>query len=442
MPRQRYASLVDLFAERIRSGSLAPGTRLPTVRALAREHGVALATAARVHGELGALGLVSGEAGRGTFVRDTTLPRGPWLSSAPQPDAIADLTFSYPSLPHQAEMLRSGLRRLAAEGDIDAHLHSQPNGGRLHERQAVATHLRSRGLQVRPDEVLIVNGAQHGLSMVCLALLQPGDVVAIDALTYPGMKALAAAARLRLEPVPMRDGSMDLDALDELCRRRRVRAVYTIPTLHNPLGHVMPLARRKALASLAERHDLLLIEDGAYAFLVEPAPRPLMTLAPQRCVYVSGLSKSVAFGLRFGFIAAPAALIPKIVAAIRVSTWSAPSLTVALACRWIESGEVDLLEQQKREDARERQALARRVLRGLDVVGHPSAYYLWLRLHDDLRADPVAAQLAREGVQVITAEPFATTDSIPHALRLSIGSVPLPVLEAALTKVRRAAGAW
>ncbi|KAG1184956.1 hypothetical protein G6F35_014977 [Rhizopus arrhizus] len=114
-----------------------------------------------------------------------------------------------------------------------------------------------------------------------MALLEPGDVVAVDALTYPGFKLAAEFSRLELAPVPAAGDGMDLDALADLCRRRPVRAVYTMPTLHNPLGWVATAAWREALASIVRRHGLMLIEDGAYAFLVEDAPPPLAAFAPE-----------------------------------------------------------------------------------------------------------------------------------------------------------------
>ena len=86
--------------------------------------------------------------------------------------------------------------------------------------------------------MLIVNGAQHGLAVAAMAMLQPGDVVAVDALTYPGFKVLAQALRLELAPLPAAADGPDLDALAQLCATRRVRALYTMPTLHNPLGWV------------------------------------------------------------------------------------------------------------------------------------------------------------------------------------------------------------
>lgn len=438
MSRIRYKRIVDHLATRIRSGELAPGTQLPTLRALMAQEQVALATALRVYSELEAIGLVVGEAGRGTFVRDSSLPRGMGLEQHPPRSSAVDLTFNYPALPGQADLLRDGLRAIAASGDLDALLHSPPQGGRPHERQTAARHLRNREIRVSGEQVLIVNGAQQGLAVSVMALLQPGDILALDALTYPGLKTLAQFHRLDLEALPQRDGQMDLDALDALCQRRPVRALYCMPTMHNPLGTVMPQADRLRLAQLARQHDLLIIEDGAYAFLAEPAPKPLQTLAPERTLYISGLSKSVASGLRLGFIAAPLEMIPALEQAIRLSTWSTPALTVALGCRWIESGLVDSLEEQKRADARRRQRLARRVLKGCELSAHPSSYYLWLRLAQGLRADNVVSQLERQGVLVTSAEPFATTAHVPQAVRVALGSISLEALEQALHKVRDA----
>ncbi|MBK5542625.1 PLP-dependent aminotransferase family protein [Pseudomonas sp. TH05] len=438
MSRIRYKRIVDHLATRIRSGELAPGTQLPTLRALMAQEQVALATALRVYNELEAIGLVVGEPGRGTFVRDSSLPRGMGLEQHPPRSSAVDLTFNYPALPGQAHLLRDGLRAIAASGDLDALLHSPPQGGRPHERQTAARHLRNRAIRVPGEQVLIVNGAQQGLAVSVMALLQPGDVLALDALTYPGLKTLAQFHRLDLEALPQRDGQMDLDALEALCQRRPVRALYCMPTMHNPLGTVMPQADRLRLAQLARQHDLLIIEDGAYAFLAEPAPKPLQTLAPERTLYISGLSKSVASGLRLGFIVAPLEMIPALEQAIRLSTWSTPALTVALGCHWIESGLVDSLEEQKRADARRRQRLARRVLKGCELSAHPASYYLWLRLAQGLRADNVVSQLERQGVGVTSAAPFATTAHVPQALRVALGSISLEALEQALHKVRDA----
>jgi DNA-binding transcriptional MocR family regulator len=440
MAEARYKQLVDELAAEIRAGRLQPGTRLPTHRRLAERHGLALVTASRVYAELEAMGLVSGEVGRGTFVREAAMHGGVGVDQRTMAPDLVDLNFNYPSLPGQAELLRAALRQLAAGGELDAMLRYAPHGGRMHERACVARHLASRGLAAEPSSVLLVDGAQHGLAVTVMALLQPGDVVAVDALTYPGFKVLAEAHRLELAPIPASGQGPDLDALERLCARRRVKAIYAMPTLHNPLGWVMSASRRRRLAAIARRHGLLVIEDAAYAFLAEDPPPPLATLAPETTVYVSGLSKNVATGLRVGFVVAPEAWVPKIERAIRATTWCTPGVTTAIACAWLEDGTVDRLESEKRHDASMRQAIASEALAGLRCVRHPASYFVWLPMPEETRADRVAAALMREGVSVSTAEPFATSQHVPHALRLALGSVGLDSLRSALQTVRRVVG--
>src|ERR1700761_8063183 len=305
MAQPRYKALVDTLAADIRAGRLRAGTRLPTHRELAARHGLALVTATRVYAELAAMGLVSGEAGRGTFVRESTLSPRDDVEQRAFADDVVDLNFNYPSLPEQKELLRNALRGLASSGDLEALLRYQSHGGRPHERASVALHLEHRGLTVPADQVLIVSGAQHGLAVAALAMLKPGDVVAVDALTYPGFKVLAQVHGLELAPLPAATDGPDLDALAQLCVTRRIRAIYTMPTLHNPLGWVTSQQSRQRLVAIAREHRLLIIEDAAYAYLVEHPPTPLAALAPESTLYVSGLSKNVATGLRFGFVSAP-----------------------------------------------------------------------------------------------------------------------------------------
>lgn len=440
MARSRYKSVVDQMAADIRSARLSPGSRLPTHRQLAADHGLALVTATRIYAELEAMGLVSGETGRGTFVRETALSPGLGIDQKAVAVDMIDLNFNYPSLPGQADLLRTALRQLALSGDLESLLRYQPHAGRPHERAVVARHLHVRGLTVEPEQILLTNGAQQGLAVALMALLKPGDVIAADALTYSGFKVLAQALHLEVVPVPALGEGPDPDAFERLCLSRPVKALYTMPTLHNPLGWVMSQDRREQWVALARRHDVLIIEDAAYAFLADKPPAPLAMLAPERTIYVSGLSKSVATGLRVGFIAAPADKVPAMERVIRATTWNTPGVLTAIATGWIEDGTVLKLEAEKRHDAQARQAVARKVFEGIEFVGHPSSYFLWLPLPEDARADQIAMALLQEKVAVSTAEPFATSISVPHALRLALGSVSMDELRDGLEKVRRVIG--
>ncbi|MFJ1578034.1 PLP-dependent aminotransferase family protein [Streptomyces sp. NPDC088182] len=439
MAAPRYKTLVDAFASDIRTGRLAAGVRLPTHRGLAAREGIAVVTATRVYAELETMGLVSREQGRGTFVCDIAVPAGHGIDQQVVATDAVDLNFNYPSLPGQADLLRQALREVATSGDLDTLLRYQPHRGRPQDRAAIAHHLRRRGITTDADQILITNGAQHGLAITVMAALNAGDVVAVDALTYPGFKVLAHAFHLDLAPLPATADGPDLDALEKLCATRPVRAIYTMPTLHNPLGWVMPATDRARLIELARQHGLLIIEDASYAYLVEDPPPPLAATAPDITIYVSGLSKSVATGLRVGFVVAPPPAMPSLERAIRATTWNTPALTTAIACRWLADGTVDRLEAGKREDAQTRQSLAGRELAGLPLVSHPSSYFAWLPLPDDARADRLTAILARQRILVTTAEPFTTSTHTPQAIRLALGSTDLDSLQSTLRTVRRAA---
>ncbi len=436
--KARYKAVVDRYAQAIRSGQLPAGSRLPTHRTLAAGERISLATATRVYRELEEMGLVSGETGRGTFVRDLSLPPGHGVDQQVVAADVVDLNFNYPSLPEQGDALREALRQLAMAGDIDSHLRYQPHAGRLAERDIIARHLTCQHFAPDAENVLIVNGAQHGLAVTVMGLLRPGDVVAVDALTYSGFKALAALYHLELAAIPCRPEGPDLQALHTLCQQRRVRAVYTMPTLHNPLGWVLNTGQRQALADLARQHDLLIIEDAAYARLVSHPPPPVVSYAPERTVYVTGFSKNIATGLRVGVVISQPRYRPEIERAIRATTWNTPTLISSLICAWIEDGTVARFETQKRQDARQRQQVAREVLCGLPVVSHPDSYFVWLPLGEESRADRLANALMERRISVSTAEPFCVSATIPQALRIALGSVPFDSLRPALLSVRDA----
>ena len=136
-----------------------------------------------------------------------------------------------------------------------------------------------------------------------------------------------------------------------------------------------------------------------------------------------------------------AAWVKKLERTIMATTWNVPGVMSAMAVAWLEDGTVAQLEAQKREDAQARQALAAQVFKGLTTISHPSSYFLWLPLAEDARADQIAMALQRDNIAVSTAEPFAVSAHVPHALRLALGSVPISALREALLKVRKVV-AW
>lgn len=436
----RHKELVDVWVQMIRAGQYLPGHRLPTHRAFAAQHGVALATATKVYAALENLGLVVGEVGRGTFVREWNREDGhPLDAFNANPQSMGqrvDLSFSYPTTPQAGAMLRQAMLDLMAQPNPDRLMLPQPMAGNPMAREALRCYLARRSLQVPVEQVLLTTGAQQGLACAVMALLQPGDVVAVDALTYPGFTGLAQHQALELQAVPWLGAGPDMNALEALLKQRPVKAIFCMPTLHNPTGWVMDVSSRQKLVALAELHNVWIIEDASYAFLVESAPPPLVQMAPHRTVYVSSLSKSVGGGLRLGYLVVPPVLIQRCVRVLRSIVWSQPTLPALLAAHWLSDGTVERLEGEKRRAARAKQKLAAKCLTGLELHAHPDSFFVWVKLPEMVRAEPVTVRLAEQGIDVAPSSAFAVGPHDPHAIRLNLGAHSLEELKPALQTIR------
>jgi DNA-binding transcriptional MocR family regulator len=185
----------------------------------------------------------------------------------------------------------------------------------------------------------------------------------------------------------------------------------------------MPAERRAEIVAVARAHGLALVEDDVHGLLPESRPAPLAALAPERTYYLTSTSKTLAPGLRIAYVKAPAAMVPRLEAALRATTWAVAPLTAAVASEWIRDGTADALVEARRAEARVRQAIARERLDGADYDTHPEAYYLWLRLPEPWRADSLVAEARARGVVLTPAEAFTVgRGPVPHAVRVCTGA--------------------
>jgi len=416
----RYLAIVESIADDFASGQLRQGTRLPTHRDLADALGVTVGTISRAYAEAARRGLISGEVGRGTFVR------GPVPETSADDGEVCDLSQNHPpepaARPQRAALVRA-LASLTASGDVGRLLDYPAAGGGAADREAGAAWIARAGLEVSPDEVLVCTGSQHGLTIVLATLLEPGDVLLTESLTYAGLQPVAGLLRLRLRGLPIDGHGLRPDALAKACSEGGAKAVYLIPTLHNPTTAVMPEARRREIAAIARAHGLRIIEDDVHGLLATERPAPLATLAPERTYYLTSTSKTLAPGLRIAYVAAPPVDVPRLTASLRATTWAVAPLTAAVASLWIRNGTADAIVAARRLEARARQALARERLTGFDFDAQPEAYYLWLRLPEPWRSDSFAAEARARHVLVTPAEAFGIgREQMPHAVRVCVGA--------------------
>ena len=431
--------LVDELAAAIASGRLAAGDRLPPQRTLARERGLAASTVTLAYQALARRGLVVGETGRGTFVRGSSRPPVPAL--AEPSGGYVDLALNVPILPAQARLLAGQLAPLwRSSAAFEQALRPVPVEGPPAARAVAARFLSTPGGHIGPAHIVFTNTAKQGLAAIVAALLPTGGRLACDALTYPVLKAIAAARPdVELVPLAVDEAGTSPDALLAAHARRRLDGVYLQPVLHNPTGVTMPESRRLALARVLRRLDIWAIDDAVYAFLA-PEARRLAPLAPERVVVVDSFSKRIAPGLSVGVIVAPPALRGPIVAAVRAAAAGPGAFALDACTRWMADGTAAALARAKCRDAVQRQRILRRALGGLQVQSDPRAYHAWITLPAGWRADAFETAAAGEGVAVVRAAAFAVREAdAPQAVRVALASPTLETLRAALETLARLA---
>lgn len=416
-----YEGIVEALERDIASGRLHRGQRLPTHRALARILNVDLTTVTRAYTEARRRGLTDARVGQGTFVAENRLR--PAARAAAGIDV--DLSMNLPPSPLEADLegrIMRGLAALQRDHGFSDLLSYQQAGGSAADRGLAAEWLRQRVPTVGADRLVISPGTQSALVALLLAVTRPGDVVLTDRLTYPGFRSAAASLGVRLVGVASDDEGMDPEALAEACRLLGPKAVYLLPTIHNPTTATIGPERRGELAAAIRRHDLTLIEDDAYGSFERKA-LPIATLIRERSYLAMTLSKCMAPGLRVAYVLAPdRAAASGVANALRTVSQMPAPLMVALVSRWIADGSADAIVSAVATEAAVRQGLASKALSGQTYAAHAGGLHIWLRLPATWTRAEFAAHVQRQGLAVVTSDSFSVDGEPEHAIRIALGA--------------------
>ncbi|MBS1183815.1 MAG: transcriptional regulator [Proteobacteria bacterium] len=416
----RAAAIADAIATDVASGRLAVGDRLPPQRVLAWALGLSPNTVMRAYDDARSRGLVAGEVGRGTYVRPQALPRGGLTPLSRSHDGPVDLSRNLPFVGAAAQALAATLTELGREPGLADFLDRGEERVRAPQLAAAAAFIGRIGLAVLPSNITLANGGQQGVFSALMALSRPGDALVVEALTYQPVMAMALRLGLRLVPAAMdREGVLP-DAFEAALRRSGARLAYLMPTLHTPTTATLGLERRREIAAIAERRQMTIIEDDVFGFLPTERPVPIAALAPSRTVFVTSVSKSMAPGLRVGYVAAPGPLLSAIEAAIAVSSWMPPPLMAEIARRWIVDGTGTRLNAAQQAHAARRQLMARRLLGNRPYSADPDGLHLWLPLPPEWQASSFTAAALEAGVRVNAGDIFAAGADKPSAVRLCL----------------------
>jgi GntR family transcriptional regulator/MocR family aminotransferase len=423
------AQLAGRVRELIGQGALEVGNRLPSTRALALDLGVSRSIAEQAYDQLLAEGWLEGRRGSGTFVAASRLRSAPpKRTQPPRPPRTASLVRLDTGTPWIDPRHRDGWRRAWREVSTLVPPAGYPDPAGLPElREALAAHLaRTRGLTCTADQIVLTSGTTDGLRQV-LTVLGPGPLAVED----PGYRAAVMVARglgRDVVDVPVGPAGLDLHGVPP-----DAAAVYVTPAHQHPTGVTLPAGARVALLELARRHDIVVVEDDYDSeFRYDVAPLPaLATLDPERVVYLGTASKSVAPGLRLGWLVAPNHTVEAVTDLLRrthdLPSWPTQRAYLAM----LRDGHVDRLIRSARRVYAARGAA---VERDLPVVGPIAGMYVALPLSArQTRATVRAAEQA--GFELPTLEEYARSHGRTGVV-FGFGGLSDAEFELALTAIR------
>lgn len=424
----RYLRISTAICQTIDEGALQAGDRLPTHRALAEEVGVSVQTVSFAYAHAEQEGYLHARVGSGTYVsHHPSEQEAAFLQDRPlEDDQLIDLSIAGAiSDSSQQQALRQTLLEMADSSDALQLVNAiKPFAGLDSHREVARQWLAQRQINVSAEQICICNGVTHGLLIAISSLVKPGATVACEALVDHGLISLARTLNFRLEGIAMDPQGMLPEALEQCCEQKQIAAICVTPNLHNPTTATMSVERRKAIAEIARRYNVPLVEDDVFGPLLSDAPAPISSYLPAQSYYISSFTKAAASGLRVGYLVPPEQEVHQVVGRLRASSWMASPITVELVSRWLQSGQMEQLIAQQQTLLKKRQALAARILKQASFQANPEGPLIWLQLPEHWRASDFIQQARQRNVVLTAAEPFVVGhQAAPHAVRISLASI-------------------
>src|SRR2546428_918437 len=462
-----YVQLCDQLRALVHAGELRPGDRIPASRELAQHLGVHRTTVANAYAELESEGLIEGHVGRGTFIRANgnglkiTPPAPPVLHGAEGvrwellfadergEEALDRLTASAPENALSFVMARPAeeffpvdelqmcvnavLRREATEV-----LRLGPSDGYPPLKQALLELLRHDGITAKDENLLITDGCQQAIDLLCKAFIRPGDSVILENPAYPGAVAIFGSSRARCLGVPVRTHAapggalgVDVEALEATLAANRVKLIVLTPDFQNPTGTSMPVASRRKVLELAGRYQVAVVEDHIYARLharEERIPSLKQLDRLNLVIHIDSFAKVAFPGLRVGWIVAPATAIERLRVVKQTTDLHTDQLAQATLAEFLRRGlfSKHLAKMRKVYTSRLAaldEALRKHMPEGTRWTRPEGGMCLWLELPLGFDASELLIHVKERGVLFAPGRYFYVQGPLPNTLRLGFASL-------------------
>lgn len=444
LTKQIYHSILD----HIRSDLLEEDLRLPSVRELSKQLGVSLVTVVKAYQNLEHEGFIISVQGKGTFIRKSKivkaeteegtlsydwqlsvqdyLPRSQFarFHQVPEKIHLSSSMIDPGLLPNR--YLEQEIHRMLTENTKVISQYGEIQGDKA-LRQAMVEYLRSMDVPTSPDNILVTSGSQQGIDLIVRTFVGPGDVVVMEAPTYPGAIDVFRGRGATILSVPVDSDGMRVDLLQNLCDKYKPKVIYTVPTFHNPTGAVLPTKRRKQILEIAKSMQCLVIEDDPCSeiYFERKPPSSMKSMDKDgHVIYLKGLSKILAPGCRIGILAASGSIFKRLLAAKANADLGSPLLTQKAIIPFITS--TRMMDHLKKL----RTALKIRRDLVLEILSKHSpeevswfipkgGLNIWLTLPSWLNTDQLLLEAKKEQITFLPGSACYPTEQENHHLRIS-----------------------
>ena len=402
-----YLAIADAMANAIKMGVLQPGEKLPPHRDLAWRLKVTVGTVTRGYREAEIRGLLAGEVGRGSYVRarsgSASIPQ-----AGDEATTVVDLSHSIPPPVITTAEFDASLAHVMREPGRLTLLDYTPPEGYLRHRQMGARWLTRCGIDVADADVVVSAGAHMGLIATMPDIIEAGEAIMAENLNYPSLKPSMKSLGIGTIGLEMDGGGLLPSAFEQAARDGQSRVLYIVPTLQNPTTSTMTRERREAIVAIARRYNITIVEDDIFRLLDERVQPPTFySLAPERTFYITSLSKTLAPGLRVGFVATPPGRARMLRVNQQVANGRAVGMTAEMARYWLETDIADSVIKRVIAEMALRRKIFLEVFKGQRFRCEPGAPYAWLSLPAHWKPSRFAVEARQRGIHVSPGSYFA-----------------------------------
>ncbi|WP_214480652.1 PLP-dependent aminotransferase family protein [Bacillus sp. SM2101] len=455
LPEQIYLSLSD----RIKTGLMSEGDRLPSVRKLADQLHVSLVTVQKAYELLEKKQLIERRHGKGSYVKKQHeqqeeishhnwqnmivdyLPRAQTWKEMKSFSNQLRYNLSLANLSEEflpvKELTAVTKKVITAEPNILTTY--GPGPGDKIIRETICEYLSHYGLSSTADQVIISTGVQQGLDLVAKTFLNEGDVVLVEAPTYIGIIDLFKSRGVTIKTIPTNKDGINVNVLLRLCEQFSPKLIYTNPTFQNPMGTILPPKKRRRLIEIAQAFNVIVIEDDPWTELtIEGSAKPIKSMDEYgHVIYMRGFSKTISPGLRIGCIVANGKILNKLKAAKSVSDLGSPLLNQRILARFMQTFNFEKHFKKQNSLLKYRRNLLIQALKSLNVEGvtwtvPKGGPVMWISFPTHVNTDHLLLHAQKQELSFLPSAMCYPNDPEYHHLRISYGNLNITAFEKAL----------